>query len=153
MEDPYLRANMCHFFFNSSSKGATPEEQRHFAPPPEAYFHRCRSVRQASNRRKLHLKLLEAARLQAARAQHMSKSKQIARNFPNMLRGHQCRIRCSRDVDLTAGRGTCGGKELLAPLLPRAGERVPAFAAPLVALLKHVLTHQAASRDAWACRG
>lgn len=73
---------------------------------------------QAPNRRKLHPKLLEAARLQAASTQHMSQSKQIARNFSDMLRGHRCRNRSSRDVELPAGRGTCAGKGLRSPQRP-----------------------------------
>lgn len=73
---------------------------------------------QAPNRRKLHPKLLEAARLQAASTQHMSQSKQIARNFSDMLRGHRCRNRSSRDVELPAGRGTCVGKGLRSPQRP-----------------------------------
>lgn len=51
---------------------------------------------QAPKRGKLHPKLLEAARLQAACTQHMSQSKQIAWNFPER----------AEDAELPAGRGT-----------------------------------------------
>lgn len=59
-----------------SSTGAVP-------PLPTAV----NRLPQAPNWRKLHPKLLQAARLQAASTQHMSQSKQIAWNLPEHAEG------------------------------------------------------------------
>lgn len=88
-----------------SSTSAVPQQPRRSASPLPTAANR---TPQAPNQRRLHPKLLEVARLQAASTQHMSQSKQIVWNFPEHAEGPAAPTSL-----FLRGRAACGEGDVL----------------------------------------